>query len=112
MLAHSYFEGEGSTSREDRHWLGARLWGLAVLDEAHAIKSAASTRYARLSALKAAQRLLLTGTPIQNNLGELLALLSFMLPTVFPPQLSAAFAESAASRSAEHERQVVHLLCG
>ncbi|KAL3912153.1 MAG: hypothetical protein SGPRY_008434 [Prymnesium sp.] len=106
MLAHSYFEGEGSTSREDRHWLRGRLWGLAVLDEAHAIKSAASTRYARLSALKAAQRLLLTGTPIQNNLGELLALLSFMLPTVFPPQLSAAFAESAASRSAEHERQL------
>ena len=68
-------------------------WGLAVLDEAHALKSAASSRSQRLSQLQTQQRLLLTGTPVQNNLGELLSLLTYMLPKVFPPQLGVAFAE-------------------
>lgn len=100
----SYFEGEGSSSREDRRWLRKQSWGVAVLDEAHALKSCTSSRFQRLSQITTQQRLLLTGTPIQNNLEELLSLLSFMLPGLFPPQLCAAFARSS---QAGEEQQVV-----
>jgi SNF2 family DNA or RNA helicase len=60
-------------------------WGQVVLDEAHALKNAGSGRVTRLRALarKAVGRLMLTGTPLQNDLGELLNLLGFLLPKVF-----------------------------
>ena len=38
--------------------------------------------------LSCEQRLLLTGTPVQNNLAELLTLLTFMLPKIFPLQVA------------------------
>ncbi|KAL1510888.1 hypothetical protein AB1Y20_005720 [Prymnesium parvum] len=96
LTTYSYFEGDGSANRDDRCWLRRRAWGVAVLDEAHALKSSASSRSRRLSLLTTRQRLLLTGTPVQNNLPELLALLSFMLPALFPPHLAVAFASPPA----------------
>ncbi|CAM9553860.1 unnamed protein product, partial [Discosporangium mesarthrocarpum] len=54
-----------------------------VLDEGHSIKNVKSSRFQRLRQVESRHRLLLSGTPVQNNLGELLALLSFLMPTIF-----------------------------
>lgn len=54
-----------------------------VLDEAHGVKNMKTARWAHLKALKTKHRLLLSGTPVQNNLRELLVLLDFLSPSVF-----------------------------
>ena len=51
-----------------------------VVDEAHNLKNAKSTRYKMLDKVKTEHRLLLTGTPVQNNPQELLNMLSFIMP--------------------------------
>ncbi|KAE9590148.1 putative DNA helicase chromatin remodeling SNF2 family [Lupinus albus] len=58
-------------------------WQYMVLDEAQAIKSANSIRWKTLLSFTCRNRLLLTGTPIQNNMAELWALLHFIMPTLF-----------------------------
>ena len=50
------------------------------MDEAHNLKNAKSTRYKMLDKVKTDHRLLLTGTPVQNNPQELLNMLSFIMP--------------------------------
>jgi len=54
-----------------------------VIDEAHRIKNEESKLSVVIRELKTQNRLLLTGTPLQNNLHELWALLNFLLPEVF-----------------------------
>ncbi|PAN49661.1 hypothetical protein PAHAL_9G464500 [Panicum hallii] len=58
-------------------------WQYMVLDEAQAIKSSSSQRWRTLLGFNCRNRLLLTGTPIQNNMAELWALLHFIMPTLF-----------------------------
>jgi len=58
-------------------------WKYMVIDEAHRIKNEESKLSTVIRELKTANRLLLTGTPLQNNLHELWALLNFLLPDVF-----------------------------
>ncbi|CAN4106608.1 unnamed protein product [Withania somnifera] len=58
-------------------------WQYMVLDEAQAIKSASSIRWKTLLSFNCRNRLLLTGTPVQNNMAELWALLHFIMPTLF-----------------------------
>jgi helicase SWR1 len=50
-----------------------------ILDEAHMIKNFKSQRWMTLAVIKSFRRLLLTGTPLQNNLTELFALLQFIM---------------------------------
>lgn len=54
-----------------------------VLDEAHNIKNFKSQRWKMLLQYNSRHRLLLTGTPLQNNLMELWSLLHFLMPEVF-----------------------------
>lgn len=54
-----------------------------ILDEAQAIKSSSSARWKQLLSFQCRNRLLLTGTPIQNSMQELWALLHFIMPTLF-----------------------------
>ncbi|XP_060580707.1 SWI/SNF-related matrix-associated actin-dependent regulator of chromatin subfamily A member 5-like [Ruditapes philippinarum] len=58
-------------------------WRYMVIDEAHRIKNEKSKLSEIVREFKTANRLLLTGTPLQNNLHELWALLNFLLPDVF-----------------------------
>jgi DNA helicase INO80 len=58
-------------------------WQYMILDEAQAIKSSQSTRWKNLLGFHSRNRLLLTGTPIQNNMQELWALLHFIMPSLF-----------------------------
>ncbi|OAI91967.1 helicase [Pseudomonas putida] len=55
-------------------------WHLLILDEAQNIKNATSKAAQAARELKADQRLCLTGTPMENNLGELWSIFHFLMP--------------------------------
>ena len=67
----------------DAQYFQKMKWQYMILDEAQAIKSSQSTRWKSLLNLQCRNRLLLTGTPIQNNMQELWALLHFIMPSLF-----------------------------
>jgi len=58
-------------------------WRYIIIDEAHRLKNENSRLSLVLRMLSANNRMLITGTPLQNNLHELWALLNFLLPEVF-----------------------------
>jgi SWI/SNF-related matrix-associated actin-dependent regulator of chromatin subfamily A member 5 len=58
-------------------------WRYLIIDEAHRLKNEDSQFAKTVRAMDTQHRLLLTGTPLQNNLHELWALLNFLLPEVF-----------------------------
>lgn len=64
---------------KDAAVLRRKQWYYMILDEAHMIKNFKSQRWMTLAVIKSFRRLLLTGTPLQNNLTELFALLQFIM---------------------------------
>ncbi len=64
----------------DAAFLSQIKWQFMAVDEAHRLKNRESQLYARLLDFKAPSRLLITGTPMQNTLGELSALMDFLMP--------------------------------
>lgn len=66
----------------DANYLSQIKWQFLAVDEAHRLKNRESQLYDRLREFKAPARLLITGTPVQNNLGELSALFDFINPGV------------------------------
>ncbi|KAK5076453.1 ATP-dependent DNA helicase Hrp3 [Lithohypha guttulata] len=66
----------------DATFLSQVKWQFLAVDEAHRLKNRESQLYDRLREFKAPARLLITGTPVQNNLGELSALFDFINPGV------------------------------
>ncbi|XP_054163041.1 SWI/SNF-related matrix-associated actin-dependent regulator of chromatin subfamily A containing DEAD/H box 1-like [Oppia nitens] len=67
----------------DRGLFKKNKFSYCVFDEAHYLKNIKSIRYESLMKIKAKHRLLLTGTPLQNNLVELMSLLIFTMPNMF-----------------------------
>jgi non-specific serine/threonine protein kinase len=61
-------------------WIAERAWGMVVLDEAQAIKNPAAKTTRAVKALKARARLALTGTPVENRLGDLWSIFDFLSP--------------------------------
>ncbi|XP_039261081.2 lymphocyte-specific helicase-like [Styela clava] len=67
----------------DRAVLSAYHWEYLILDEGHRIKNTKCRLLKELKQLNIGAKLLLTGTPLQNNLTELWSLLNFIIPEVF-----------------------------
>ncbi|KAF2870583.1 SNF2 family N-terminal domain-containing protein [Massariosphaeria phaeospora] len=67
----------------DRKYLAGFGWQFIIIDEGHRLKNLDCRLIRELQTYKSANRLLITGTPLQNNLIELWSLLHFLLPTVF-----------------------------
>ncbi|EDO18657.1 hypothetical protein Kpol_1055p13 [Vanderwaltozyma polyspora DSM 70294] len=65
---------------QDQHSFKRKKWQYMILDEAHNIKNFRSTRWQALLNFNTQRRLLLTGTPLQNNIAELWSLLYFLMP--------------------------------
>ncbi|KAK9828698.1 hypothetical protein WJX72_001585 [[Myrmecia] bisecta] len=61
-------------------------WETLIVDEGHRLKNSSSRLFTALHDLRAVQRTLLTGTPLQNNLGELFMLLHFLDASKFGSQ--------------------------
>ncbi|KAF4072232.1 hypothetical protein AMELA_G00260750 [Ameiurus melas] len=74
----------------------------AVFDEGHMLKNMNSLRYRHLMTINAEQRLLLTGTPLQNNLLELISLLNFIMPSMFSSSTS-QISKMFSTKSSEEE---------
>lgn len=66
--------------RREEDAFAARTWGMVVVDEAQAIKNAGAAQAKAVRRLKGGFRLALTGTPIENRLMELWAILAAVLP--------------------------------
>ena len=77
---------------QDHQIFRRRDWHYMVLDEAHNIKNFRSQRWQTLLNFKTRARLLLTGTPLQNNLTELWSLLFFIMPSEGPEKSIGGFA--------------------
>ncbi|KAG2446661.1 hypothetical protein HYH02_008231 [Chlamydomonas schloesseri] len=85
LTTYTLWEREGANYSIDRSFLSKWPWSHVVMDEAHALKNSSSTRSKKLRKVAglAATRIMLTGTPLQNDLEELHALLAFLLPAIF-----------------------------
>ncbi|XP_076915615.1 TATA-binding protein-associated factor BTAF1-like [Bidens hawaiensis] len=66
--------------RKDIEHLRQMFWNYCILDEGHIIKNAKSKITGAVKQLKAQHRLILSGTPIQNNVLELWSLFDFLMP--------------------------------
>ena len=87
----------------DRARLSKVDWRYIIIDEAQRMKDRESKLAKDLRHFTAARRLLLTGTPLQNELRELWSLLNLLLPEVFASraEFAAWFVESLAGGAAQ-----------
>lgn len=76
----------------DQQIFRRKRWEYMILDEAHNIKNFRSQRWQTLLNFNANHRLLLTGTPLQNNLVELWSLLYFLMPQGISSSMPVGFA--------------------
>ncbi|XP_019408736.1 PREDICTED: SWI/SNF-related matrix-associated actin-dependent regulator of chromatin subfamily A containing DEAD/H box 1 isoform X3 [Crocodylus porosus] len=76
------------SSSDDRSLFRRLKLNYAIFDEGHMLKNMGSVRYQHLMTINAMNRLLLTGTPVQNNLLELMSLLNFVMPHMFSSSTS------------------------
>ncbi|XP_037534895.1 chromodomain-helicase-DNA-binding protein 5 [Nematolebias whitei] len=94
----------------DQAILGSVTWACLVVDEAHRLKNNQSKFFRILNGYKIYYKLLLTGTPLQNNLEELFHLLNFLTPERF--NNLEGFLEEFADISKEDQIKKLHDLLG
>uniref|UniRef100_A0A8C1RU22 Chromodomain helicase DNA binding protein 3 n=1 Tax=Cyprinus carpio TaxID=7962 RepID=A0A8C1RU22_CYPCA len=94
----------------DQNVLKSVDWACLVVDEAHRLKNNQSKFFRRLNDYKIDHKLLLTGTPLQNNLEELFHLLNFLTPNRF--NNLEGFLEEFADISKEDQIKKLHDLLG
>ncbi|GAB2232056.1 hypothetical protein Drorol1_Dr00011078 [Drosera rotundifolia] len=79
IVVTSYEVAMNDAKRYLRHY----KWKYVVVDEGHRLKNSKCKLVKELKHLSMENKLLLTGTPLQNNLAELWSLLNFILPDIF-----------------------------
>uniref|UniRef100_A0A8C1GN62 Chromodomain helicase DNA binding protein 5 n=1 Tax=Cyprinus carpio TaxID=7962 RepID=A0A8C1GN62_CYPCA len=94
----------------DQAVLGSIAWACLVVDEAHRLKNNQSKFFRILNGYRIYYKLLLTGTPLQNNLEELFHLLNFLTPERF--NNLEGFLEEFADISKEDQIKKLHDLLG
>ncbi|KAF9532053.1 SNF2 family N-terminal domain-containing protein [Crepidotus variabilis] len=104
---------------QDQQYFQRVKWQYMILDEAQNIKNSASVRWKTLLGFHCRNRLLLTGTPIQNSMQELWALLHFIMPSLFDShdEFNEWFskdienaAENKGSKLNEHQLRRLHMI--
>ncbi|XP_051822284.1 SWI/SNF-related matrix-associated actin-dependent regulator of chromatin subfamily A containing DEAD/H box 1 [Antechinus flavipes] len=102
------------SSSDDRSLFRRLKLNYAIFDEGHMLKNMGSVRYQHLMTINAKNRLLLTGTPVQNNLLELMSLLNFVMPHMFSSSTSeirrmfSSKAKSAEEQSIYEKERIAH----
>ncbi|KAM0724233.1 hypothetical protein Q7P37_000115 [Cladosporium fusiforme] len=94
-----------TTKPDDNKFLRGLGPSVCVYDEAHALRNPNSDRYRQLMRIPADFKVLLTGTPLQNNLQELVAILAFIMPDLFSSKsedLEYIFKHKATTKDADH----------
>ncbi|XP_028323941.1 lymphoid-specific helicase isoform X2 [Gouania willdenowi] len=101
----------------DRKYLQRFQWKYLIVDEGHRIKNLNCRLVQELKTLPTDNKLLLTGTPLQNNLAELWSLLNFLLPEVFDDLKSFeswfdinSLSEAESVVAAEQEQNILSML--
>ncbi|XP_030628261.1 lymphoid-specific helicase [Chanos chanos] len=102
----------------DRKLLQRFQWKYMILDEGHRIKNLNCRLVRELKMLPTDNKLLLTGTPLQNNLSELWSLLNFLLPDVFDDlksfeswfDISTITSDAENIVANEREKNILHML--
>lgn len=98
-------------ARNDCAAVARQNWNYCVLDEGHIIKNAASKLTKAVKTFSAEHRLILSGTPIQNNVLELWSLFDFLMPgflgseKVFNDRFAKPIAASRNSKSSSKEQE-------
>ncbi|KAM9258688.1 SWI/SNF-related matrix-associated actin-dependent regulator of chromatin subfamily A containing DEAD/H box 1 [Cariama cristata] len=102
------------SSSDDRRLFRRLKLNYAIFDEGHMLKNMSSLRYQHLMTINAKNRLLLTGTPVQNNLLELMSLLNFVMPHMFSSSTSeirrmfSSKTKSAEEQSVYEKERIAH----
>ncbi|XP_014800795.1 PREDICTED: SWI/SNF-related matrix-associated actin-dependent regulator of chromatin subfamily A containing DEAD/H box 1 [Calidris pugnax] len=102
------------SSSDDRGLFRRLKLNYAIFDEGHMLKNMSSVRYQHLMTINAKNRLLLTGTPVQNNLLELMSLLNFVMPHMFSSSTSeirrmfSSKTKSAEEQSIYEKERIAH----
>ena len=110
VVCYSLFERDSIESQDNRAWLQRMEFSHLILDEAHLLKNREAQRTTRLTRLarKAHYRLLLTGTPLQNSLRELEALIDFVLPGLLKEgELGEGIDDEKAERRVKKVRRIL-----
>ncbi|XP_011868730.1 PREDICTED: SWI/SNF-related matrix-associated actin-dependent regulator of chromatin subfamily A containing DEAD/H box 1 homolog [Vollenhovia emeryi] len=93
---------------EERRLFRVMPLNYVVFDEAHMLKNMSTVRYKNLVRINAKHRILLTGTPLQNNLLELISLLIFVMPSLFAGKqadLKSLFSKNSKAPGNKNEEQ-------
>lgn len=85
----------------------AFIWRYVVLDEGHTVKNHESLVSRSLQGMNAEYRLILTGTPLQNNLSELWSLLHWLYPEVFADNTNELFDKSFNLSKGQYSKDVL-----
>ncbi|CAN9083091.1 unnamed protein product [Alternaria alternata] len=97
---------EAAADDNCRRFFRSVSWGGLIIDEGQRLKNDKSQLYTALTAVRAPFRLLLTGTPLQNNARELFNLLHFLDDTINAEQLEEQYAKMTAENIRELHGQI------
>jgi superfamily II DNA or RNA helicase len=98
----------------DASYLRNVPWEVLIVDEGHRLKNSSSKLFSLLNTFSFQHRVLLTGTPLQNNIGEMYNLLNFLQPTSFPslPAFEEKFNDLSTAEKVDELKKLVapHML--